>query len=161
VDDARCLTYTTAPFDVERIVTGHPVVHLWVTSTHPDGDFFVTLEEVDASGRSHYLTEGALRASHRAVGEAPFDDLGLPYHPSTEETLLPLPDHPVELVIDLMGTAAVIDAGHRLRLTVAGANRPDFEGYPDPATSGVPVIKVYRDRGRPSSLDVPMCRLTP
>lgn len=161
VDDARCLTYTTAPFDVERIVTGHPVVHLWVTSTHPDGDFFVTLEEVDASGRSHYLTEGALRASHRAVGEAPFDDLGLPYHPSTEETLLPLPDHPAELVIDLMGTAAVIDAGHRLRLTVAGANRPDFEGYPDPATSGVPVIKVYRDRGRPSSLDVPMCRLTP
>jgi putative CocE/NonD family hydrolase len=135
------------------------VVHVWVSSTHRDGDFFVTLEEVEPSGRSHYLTEGALRASYRGLTEPPFDTLGLPYHSATAGTVQPLPDHPVELVIDLMATAVVIDAGHRLRLTINGADRPDFEAYPDPAAAGVPVISVHRGLDRPSSVDLPVCNL--
>jgi len=76
-NDEKGLTYTTHPllFDVE--VTGHPVVHLWVTSKAADGDFFVYLEEVDGDGFSHYITEGTLRASHRATIEPPFEYMGL------------------------------------------------------------------------------------
>lgn len=160
-DDARSLTYTTAPLDEELTVTGYPEVELWVSSTHPDGDYFVFLEEVDSAGRSHYLTEGALRASHRLLADPPFENFGLPYHPSTEATLMALPASPVALVIDLMGTAAVIDAGHRLRLTIAGASPPDYEVFPDPTDFGAPVITVHRDRARPSLLRLPVCKLTP
>jgi predicted acyl esterase len=58
---------TTAPLNRAVEVTGHPIVHLWVTSTVDDGDFFAYLEEVDKDGRSYYLTEGVLRASQRKL----------------------------------------------------------------------------------------------
>lgn len=156
-DNMGSLTYTTAGLEHDVVLVGNPVAHLFVSSTHSDGDFFVTLEEVDSSLRSHYVTEGALRASYRALADPPFDNLDLPYHPATEESLLPLPEQPVELVIDLMGTATIIDAGHRLRLTIDGANRPDFEAYPDPETSGTPVIAIHRGGGSSSFVDLPVC----
>ena len=44
------LTYTTAPLDKDTTLTGHPVVHLWISSTAPDGDFWVDLEDIDPDG---------------------------------------------------------------------------------------------------------------
>lgn len=49
-NDRQALAYSTPPLDGDIEVTGRPVVHLWVTSTADDGDFFVCLEEVDESG---------------------------------------------------------------------------------------------------------------
>ena len=69
-NDRRGLTYTTAALDTALEVTGHPVVHLWVTSTAEDGDFFVYLEDIEPDGRSAYVSEGQLRASHRQPGRA-------------------------------------------------------------------------------------------
>ena len=43
-------------------VTGHPITHLWVSSTQPYGDFFVSLEDVDAKGEAILGTEVQLRA---------------------------------------------------------------------------------------------------
>jgi uncharacterized protein len=62
-NDEKALTYTTPVLTDDVEVTGHPIVHLWVTSTADDGDFFVYLTEVDENGYAHYLTEAALRAS--------------------------------------------------------------------------------------------------
>jgi putative CocE/NonD family hydrolase len=59
----KALTYTTTPLTEDLVLLGYPVIHLWASSTHADGDFFAYLEEVDAEGNSHYVTEGALRAS--------------------------------------------------------------------------------------------------
>jgi hypothetical protein len=42
----QALAYSTPPLDGDIEVTGHPVVHLWVTSTAEDGDFFFYLEGV-------------------------------------------------------------------------------------------------------------------
>ena len=89
-NDARSLTYTSAVLEAEIEVTGHPVVHLWISSSAADGDFFVYLEEVESTGRSIYLTEGQLRASHRRLAEAPYDNAGLPWHRSHAEDLEPL-----------------------------------------------------------------------
>ncbi|MCP4110864.1 MAG: CocE/NonD family hydrolase, partial [Desulfobacteraceae bacterium] len=44
--DKKCLTYTSAPVEQDTEVTGHPIVHLWVSSTADYGDFFVYLEDV-------------------------------------------------------------------------------------------------------------------
>jgi len=45
----------------------------------PDLEVFVYLEEVDGNGNSTYITEGELRASHRNLSQAPFDNFGLPW----------------------------------------------------------------------------------
>ena len=155
-ENAKALTYTTEPMTEAMTITGHPIVHLSVTSTHDDGDFFVYLEEIDADGRSHYVTEGALRASYRAVGEAPWEDLGLPFHRGHAEDLEPLTDEPAYLQIDLMATAVTIDEGHRLRLSIAGADAANHALYPDPEGVDAPTVTIHRGGEDGSWLDVPV-----
>ena len=58
----------------------------------PDLDVFVYLEEVDRSGKSTYITEGDLRASHRKLSQAPFNNLGLPYQTHDQSDLLADPE---------------------------------------------------------------------
>ena len=44
---------------------------LWLASSEPDAAVFVYLSEVEADGTSRYVTEGVLRAIHRAEAPAP------------------------------------------------------------------------------------------
>ncbi len=85
-NDAKSLTYTTAPLEDDLNVTGHPIVTLYVSSSTRDGDFIVLLEEVDAEGVSNYVTEGVLRASHRALGEAPWNNMAMLYLTNQQRT---------------------------------------------------------------------------
>ncbi len=47
-NDEKGLTYTTPPLEAETQITGHPIAHLWVSTTADDVDVMVYLEEVDA-----------------------------------------------------------------------------------------------------------------
>ncbi|MEE2777519.1 MAG: CocE/NonD family hydrolase [Acidobacteriota bacterium] len=156
-EDAKALTYTSAPVSEDMTLLGYPEVHLWVTSTHEDGDFFAYLEEIDADGRAHYVSEGVVRASHRKTSEAPFDNFGLPFHRSHAEDLEPLvPGEPTALAFDLMGTAIVIDAGHRLRITITGADARNFESHPDSEAGDAPTIEILRGGERASYVRMPV-----
>jgi putative CocE/NonD family hydrolase len=156
-EDEKALTYTSEPMSRDWAIVGYPVVHLWVTSTRKDGDFFVYLEEVDADGNAHYVTEGMLRAAFRNQAEPPWKNLGLPFHPCRKKDRLKLSKKkPVELVFDLLGTAIVIDEGHRLRVTVAGADSPHHDLYPSPRRA--PKITVFRDRAHSSYIELPMMK---
>jgi putative CocE/NonD family hydrolase len=158
-EDEKALTYTSKPFAKARAIVGYPVVHLWVTSTHKDGDFFVYLEEIDAAGNAHYVTEGAQRASYRALAEAPWENFGLPYHRSFKKDVRKrLPAEPVELVFDLLGTAIVIDAGHRIRISIAGADALNHALYPDRKGRKAPTISIYRGAEHGSYVELPMMK---
>jgi putative CocE/NonD family hydrolase len=153
-NDKKGLTYTTAPLDKDVEVTGHPVVHLWVSSTATDGDFFAYLEEVDPSGASHYITEGALKASYRALGKPAYDYLGLPYHRSYAQDARPLkPGEAVELAFDLEPTSNIFDAGNRIRVTIVCADKDNAETRP---VTPPPTITVYRSAGRDSRIVLPV-----
>jgi len=154
-EDEKALTYTSEPLADDMVLLGYPVAHLWVTSSDSDGDFFVYLEEVDGSGRSNYLTEGAMRASYRALRRPPFDDFDLPSSAALQSTMADLPDQPVELAIDLMGVAFVIDAGHRIRVTITGADAANHALYPDPA-GGAPTVTIHRDPQHASLIELPV-----
>jgi putative CocE/NonD family hydrolase len=155
-EDRKALTYTSAPLGEELRIVGYPTVHLWVESSHPDGDFFVYLEEIDAAGKAHYITEGALRASFRALTDAPWDNFGLPFHRGLPEDVSDLPDQPTELVFDLMGTAITIDAGHRIRVTVAGADARNHATHPDPSGKDAPTVTIHRGGEHASWVDLPV-----
>jgi len=156
-ENEKALTYTTEPLTEALTLAGYPVAHLWVSSSHSDGDFFVYLEEIDADGRAHYVTEGVLRASHRKTSTAPFDNLGLPFHRSYEEDLQDLEaGEPTELVFDIMGTAIVIDEGHRLRATITGADARNFAAHPNPELAGTPKIEILRGGETASYVEIPV-----
>jgi hypothetical protein len=153
-NDVKGLTYTSPPLDADVEVTGHPVVHLWVTSTARDGDFFVYLEQVDkVAGSSRYVTEGALRASHRAISTPPFEYLGLPYRSGLQMDVAELGDEPVELVFDLHPISSVFHAGNRIRVTLTCA---DSDNALTPRLSPVPTISIHRNARYASYITLPV-----
>jgi putative CocE/NonD family hydrolase len=153
-NDRKALTYTTPPLGEDLNVTGHPVAHLWVSSTAADGDFFVYLEEVDAQGVSNCVTEGAIKASHRGLGESYYDNLGLPFHRSHAEGARPLkPGKAVELVFDLQPTSNLFNAGNRIRITVVGA---DVDNALPLSQDPPPTVTVYRGNKTVSYISLPV-----
>ena len=153
-NDDKGLTYTTPPLDGDIVVTGHPVVHLWIAADVPDLDVFAYLEEVPPDGRAWYITEGNLRASHRRLNEPSFDNMGLPYHRSYEEdvTLIPAGES-VELVFDLLPTSKLFRKGNRIRLTITCADADNFETL---ALNPPPGIRVLRGASHASFIELPI-----
>jgi putative CocE/NonD family hydrolase len=153
-NDQKGLTYTTSPLDTDMDVTGHPVAHLWVTTDAPDLDAFVYLEEVDDGGKSTYITQGNLRASHRKLGQAPYHNLGLPYHSHYQSELESISaGKPVELVFSLLPTSYLFRAGHRIRITVTCADADNFD---TPVLNPAPKIHLLRDTAHPSFVELPI-----
>ena len=154
-NDAKGLTYTTAPLDRDIEITGHPMAHLWISTNAPDLDFFVYLEEVEADGvRSNYITEGLLRASHRRLTAAPFSSFGLPYQSHYRSDLEPIPaGEPVELVFNLLPVSHLFREGNRIRMTIVCADGENFE---TPVLNPAPQARVLREDGHASSVILPI-----
>jgi putative CocE/NonD family hydrolase len=155
-NDAKGFSYTGAPLAHDTEVVGHPVLRVWFAADAPDVDVFAYLEEVDGDGGSAYVTEGNLRASHRALGEAPYDNLGLPYHPHSSDAVAPLPPgRPVELAFHLRPTAYRFAKGRRIRLTVTFA---DADNYETPVVDPAPRVRVHRGGQHASYIELPLAR---
>jgi putative CocE/NonD family hydrolase len=156
-NDARALTYTTRPLKEPVQVIGHPILHVWLSSDAPDLDIFAYLEEVDVNGDSTYITEGNLRASHRALNRAPYDNAGLPYHRYFKSDQKPISaGEPVELVFDLLPTAYQFSSGSRIRITIACADADNFD---TPVISPAPKLRLLRDRNHHSFIQLPIAQL--
>jgi putative CocE/NonD family hydrolase len=155
-NDAKGLTYTTAPLTADLNVVGSPVATIYVTSDQPDGDFYAIIEEVDSTGFSRYVTEGKLRASYRDTTTAPFNNMGLPWHRVDKADAKPLDKGQVaELIFDLEPTATVFNAGHRLRVTIQGADTDNTE---KPPVRGRPTVELYRDATHSSRIRLPIMK---
>jgi len=119
----RGLGFTTDAFEDAQALVGFPVVHLSVSSDHPEPVLFGYLEELDAGGTASVLAVGRLAAAYRETGEAPYDTLGLPWHTGLAADHAPLAaGDEVALSFALTPVSRVIPAGHRLRLVVTGAD---------------------------------------
>jgi hypothetical protein len=175
--DKQCLVYTSEPVSSDTEVTGHPVAHLWVSSSADDGDFFLYLEDVDPSGPAMLVTEGQLRAGFAQLYDSKNMIRGgkfnvnvlpdLPWHGFQKNEFNPnvfANSAVVELVIDLNPTAWVFKQGHRVRLSIACADYPTFrlhpmlspQNKPDAPDNIVPTVRVYRDASHTSYLELPI-----
>lgn len=151
--DARLLAYTSRPLGDDLDVTGHPAVTLHVASSAPDATIFVYLEDVDPDGGVHYVTEGQLRALHRAV--APAEAIGGSALPRSflRADAAPLSPGAVErIVIDLLPVSHRFRRGHSIRIAIAGADRDHFAAPPDPRAS----LHFHRGGARASRVDLPV-----
>ena len=105
-------------------------------------DVYAYLEDVAPDGSSLLVTEGQLRANYHRRKSAP-DSLpvesrlrvkpALPWPGYTQADFDPAPfagGKSVRLEFDLMPTAWLFRAGHRIRLSLAGADKDTFEASP-------------------------------
>ncbi|MDP1737985.1 MAG: CocE/NonD family hydrolase [Caulobacter sp.] len=138
------LNYTSSPLARPLEITGQPVVELWLTSSTPDGALHVYLEDVAPDGRVSYLTEGAFRLIHRKPSRTPepFRQFG-PSHSFKREAAEPMPADRAQLVaFTMMPISVVVAPGHRIRLSIAGADAAAFARIP--VTGPAPVFGVRR-----------------
>jgi uncharacterized protein len=151
------VSLTSDPLDADVEITGHPIVQLFITSTHTDGAFFVYLEEVDENGKVTYLTEGELRALHRRISnEQPATKLPVPYHSFKKKDTMPLvPGQVAELRFGLQPISVLVKKGHRLRIAIAGHDKDTFARIP---AEGTPVIAVQRNGRALSMIELPVIK---
>ena len=147
------ISFSTAPLDRDVQVTGHSVVTLWISSSTSDADVIARLDDVAPDGsHRYYSVEGKLRASLRKTEKAPYNNLGLPWHPFTQASVQPLkPGEPVELNFDLFATSYVFKAGHKIRLTLNFADERASK-----RVTPTPTVKVHFGANTPSRLTLPI-----
>ena len=152
-EDKKLLAYTSAPLNKDLRITGTPVLTLYLSSTHEDGALHVYLEDVAPDGRVTYLTEGILRLIHTEGGDAPYVQPG-PSRSYTKASARPLaPGEVIRVDVGLFATAVRLEAGHRLRVAVAGHDASLFERYPQ---AGTPRLRIFRGGARSPFLALPV-----
>jgi putative CocE/NonD family hydrolase len=146
------LCYTSEPLAEPVEVIGPVLAVLHVSSSAPDTDFTAKLVDVAPDGRAENLADGILRARYReSLSE-----------PSPLE-----PGRVYQVTVDLVATAVVFAAGHRIRLEVSSSNFPRFDRNTN--TGGViagegeadlrqAVNRVHHTRALPSRLVLPVIR---
>jgi putative CocE/NonD family hydrolase len=146
------IAYATEPLANDVRVTGHPLAELWVASTATDGDFIATLQDVGPTGTiTSYNMHGRLRASLRKEEPAPYNTLGLPYHPFRKGDVMPLvPGEPTLLRFDLLPISIIFKAGHRIQLKLS------FADTVTPRITPTPTVSIYHDAMHASSITLPV-----
>ncbi len=151
--DARMLTYTTPPLEADMHIAGSPTIDLMVSSTHADGAVIVYLEDIDATGRSRYITEGGLRLIHRKLSRDTVFGI-TPYTSFERRDAAPMkPGVPARVHFRILPTSVVIRAGHRLRLAIAGADSGVLGRVPPEET---PTLTIHRSPRAPAVLELPV-----
>jgi uncharacterized protein len=144
------LVYTSEPLDRDLTLIGEVTATLYVTTSAEDTDFTVKLCDVAPDGRSVNLVQGILRGRYRDGFEAP-------------KPLEPFAVH--ELRIELGPLAAVLAAGHRIRVQVSSSDFPlwdrNLNVYGPLAELGVcdaqtATQSVLHDADHPSHVSLPV-----
>ena len=148
------LSFTTSPLDSALEIAGHPVVSLWLASSEPDAAVFVYLSEVEADGTSRYVTEGMLRAIHRAEAPCPRNyRTTWPWRTFARKDARPMPiGEPQLLRFALLPTAWRFSRGSRLRLSIAGGDADHFVQTPH---GRPPLLTIFSGGEHASLLELP------
>jgi uncharacterized protein len=137
------LHYLSAPLSQPAEMTGHAVLSLRICASEPDAGLFAYLSEIEADGMIRYVTEGVLRALHRAERPAPGEYRAVwPWHSHARADAAPLtPGVPVSLRIVFLPTSWIFSAGSRVRLSLAGADADHFAQVPH---GRPPLLEIHR-----------------
>ncbi len=135
------LTYTSEPFEEDLFLAGVVTVELWCRADQPSFDVSAVLSDVRPDGRVYNLTQ-----SHARIG----------------------PDGTADpLKLGLRAVCCRVPAGHRVRLSLAGACFPAFDinpgtgdppGYARLLDQRITTLSVSTGSGAPSRLILPLAR---
>jgi putative CocE/NonD family hydrolase len=151
------VSFAAPPLAMDAEVTGHPVVSLAITSTTPQANLFVYLEDVAADGTVTVVSDGRQRASMRNLDTPPYDNLDLPWHRGYAEDDSPLrPGEPAEVVFDLLPVSWVFQKGHRIQVSVAGSDPRERARQ---ESSPPPTIELLADAAGRSSITLPIVHI--
>lgn len=145
-------------------IVGPILARLFISSTLPDHDIFVSLVDEAPDGSLTYLQRGMLRASHRALNLSLSDwvrrskpVLYRPYHPHVNPVNL-TPMQTYEYVVEVFPVGHVFRKGHRILLKVHGT--PLIDSYYMYPYRHPGVQTILHDAEYPSRIMLPIVPLT-
>ncbi|HET7683681.1 MAG TPA: CocE/NonD family hydrolase [Marmoricola sp.] len=153
------------PVKRDLALAGDFSVHLNVSSTAPDGVLTVRVEDVAPDGSIKRVSAGSQVLSLRALdNRRTVREDGLitqPWHPMTKVSQRDMPaGKPVPVDIEIFPSAALVKAGHKLRITIQAADFPVHSpGTPTLTDSlgNLPSgLKIWHDAKHPSWLVFPV-----
>jgi len=158
--DSRLLVFQAPPFADAQELTGHPLVSLFVSATSTDAAYIVYLEDVAPNGEVTCIADGGLRASARAEApDGPPYWMPGPFHRYNKADAKPLvPGEVVELRFDLYPVSWLFDAGHAVRVAIAGADKDNFTPI---AQDQQPTLSVHHGGRYASRIDLPFITTSP
>jgi putative CocE/NonD family hydrolase len=135
-------------------VTGDAVADLWITSTAKDSNIFVYLEDVAPDGTVTSVTDARLKASLRRLNKPKYANFDLPWHRAHAEDAQDLtPGEPARLTMAFLPASYVFKAGHRIQVSVAGADYRERDRTP---VTPAPVLTILNDAAHPSAVTLPI-----
>lgn len=130
------LRFTSLPLEEDMEVTGFPTVALWISTDEIDADLFVSLQCLDTSGKSIYVTEGCLKMKQRKCSnlagampdvEAPMGAPTLPERSFLRKDLLESALTSPELIwFPLVPTSFLFRKGQCIRIAIYGSDKSNF-----------------------------------
>jgi len=152
------LTYTTAAFAHDVVLTGPASADLWLRSSAPDTDLEVTLTEVRPDGKETYVQSGWLRASQRTTLDPAASTPLEPQYTFRQAQTRAMPNGRFTLArVPLFPIAHAFRAGSRVRLVIQapGGNRPIW-AFETIAATGNPHNDVAHSPAFASKLVLPV-----
>jgi hypothetical protein len=151
-DDRRSLTFETEPLDRPLEILGAPATELEVSVDQPYGHLAVRLVDVAPGGSCRLITRGYLNLAFRRSLSEP-----QPVRPHVR----------MSVRVEMRSTSALIAPGHRLRLSVSGADFPLAWPPPGPLTmtlhlpNGRLLLPVVADSGEVAGISPAPIRSAP
>jgi len=144
------LVYSSEPLQEPVAIAGPVKLRLHASTDGSDTDFAAKLIDVHPNGFAMNIAEGILRARFRK---------GL------DKMELLRPGEVYELEIDLLATANVFLAGHRIRVDITSSNFPQFDRNPNTGEDlgvsdkiRVATQRVYHSIDKPSHILLPVAK---
>lgn len=121
--DAFGPSFTTPPLAADARMLGYPVARMRVAIDKRDAVLFTYVEDVAPDGTATVIAHGRLDAAHRKLAVPPYQRLDLPYHSGLARDVAPAtPGAVMTLAFSLSPRAYTFQRGHRIRVTLAGAD---------------------------------------
>jgi len=138
--DKKCIVFETEILNEAVTIIGHPIINLQLSSNQANADVYVYLSDVDSTGVVYYVTEGKLRAgwhmlydNNESVNNLYDVKPELPWHSYKKENYDPAPfanNSIVSLKFALKPHAWKFRKGHKIRISIAGADNENYEFNP-------------------------------
>jgi hypothetical protein len=164
LNDRLGTSWETRPLSEPVRLMGPVNAKLFVSTTARDGMLSVAVEDVAPDGSVDRLTGGWQVLSHRALDRDRSlrrdGEILQPWHPFTRRALLDVePGEVMAVHVEVFPTGAVLERGHRLRVTVQAFDTPHLTATAPQTVDGAGgVITVHHSPRLPSRLVLPVRR---
>ena len=147
LDRRDVLVYTSDVLAEDLELAGNISAEIYASTSAVDTDWMIKLCEVRADGKTFNVCDGVLRASYQVHQTGQAFESG----------------EVVKWNINLLATAMVFKAGHRLRVIITSSDFPRYDRNPNTGESTVEAVgsvsalqKIYHDQRYGSHIMLPV-----